>query len=141
AGLVLIGPVGQGDYARQVMKAAGRLSGRVALVGQLGRPQISRTLRNADVHGLPSLFELASIANLEAAASGCEIVVTPASAMPDYLGSDAHIATSMRPHDVAVALQAALSRPRQPHLRSRVERYDWVSSAKALAKAYRQALG
>lgn len=140
AALLLVGPEGHPGYAEVVRREAGRpgLRGRVALTGPMSAPEIADVLRGVDVHVLASFRETPGLATLEAAAVGCEVVVTADGSAPEYLGDDAHVCDPFQPSSIAAAVRAALGTPRQPALRSRVEGLTWEESADALLDAYRR---
>jgi glycosyltransferase involved in cell wall biosynthesis len=106
------------------------------------RPQdaVAALLAGVDVHVLPSLQEIPGLSTLEAAAVGCEVVVTPGGSAQDYLGGLGHQAWSTRARDIAAAIEHASAHPQQPALRARVERFDWREAGPALVTAYNVAL-
>lgn len=136
AGLLLVGPVTADRYGRAVQTDVAARPGRVALTGRRSHEEVARLLAVADVHVLPSYRETPGLATLEAAATGCAVVVTSEGSAAEYLGSTAHIA-STRASSLARAVAAAVDDRRQPEARRAVERYPWAASASALAAAYR----
>lgn len=138
-GLALIGPIDEAAYARRVAAAA-RAMGRVAFVGLQPQEALAELLVGADVHVLPSLYETPGLATLEAAAVGCEVVVTPGGSAAEYLGDLGHVARSVRPAHLVAAIEEATSSPTQPAMRHRVERYDWREAGPALLRAYEVAM-
>jgi glycosyltransferase involved in cell wall biosynthesis len=139
AGLVLIGPEGHRGYAAVVRDEASRLGdGRVAFAGPMAAADIASVLRAVDVHVLASFRETPGLATLEAAAVGCEVVVTADGSAPEYLGDDAHVADPFRPASIAAAILEARSDPRQPSTRRRAEGHTWEVAARALVDAYRR---
>jgi glycosyltransferase involved in cell wall biosynthesis len=140
-GLLLVGPWDTTRYGLAVRERLERdLPRRAACTGVLSQPDIGRLLAGVDVHVLASFRETPGLASLEAAAVGCEIVVTPGGSTLEYFGSDAHVASSGRALSIAEAIDDALRRPRQPDLRRRVDSYDWSRAATALRDAYDSAL-
>ena len=141
--LLLVGPrsAGRAGETRYVDATLERL--RVALGGQgawLGarsRTEVQELLRHVDVHVLPSFRETPGIANLEAAATGCEVVATREGSAEEYFGDAAHYAEAHSPRSIAAAIRAAVAEPRQPRLRARVEQFDWSSAGRVLAECYR----
>ena len=136
--LVLVGPVGTDSYATKVRAAAsdGPARGRAALTGRLAPEQVSELLAATDVHVLASFRETPGLATLEAAATGCGVVITAAGSATEYLGDDAHVADPANPASIAAAIRAAAADPRQPGARQRVEGYDWSTAVDALLGAY-----
>jgi glycosyltransferase involved in cell wall biosynthesis len=140
-GLLLVGPWDTTRYGLAVQERVERdLPRRAACTGVLSQPDIARLLAGVDVHVLPSFRETPGLASLEAAAVGCEIVVTPGGSTLEYFGPDAHVAGSGRASSIAEAIDDAIRRPRQPDLRGRVEGYDWSRAALVLRDVYASVL-
>jgi glycosyltransferase involved in cell wall biosynthesis len=136
-GLVLAGNVSDEPYQRHLTGHANRLLGaRWTWAGRLARDDVWRMLSMVDVHALVSLREVAGYASVEAAAAGCEVVVTSTGSAPELFGDNAHYC---RPYDVesiAAAMEDALATPRQPTLAAHARRFDWRAIAPVLAAAY-----
>jgi glycosyltransferase involved in cell wall biosynthesis len=139
AGLVLVGGKGKQPYSDEVLALGRKLLGeRFRWLGLVSREETRRALRTSDVFVLCSIREMASIAALEGAASGCEIVVTRSGSTEEYYGELAHLCSTTR-RGVAAAIEEAMSDPRQPGLRRRiVDAFDWTASAKAIVEVYRE---
>lgn len=136
--LVLVGPAGTDRYLAAVEKAAtaeGR-RGRVAFAGRLDAASIAEVLSATDVHALVSYRETPGLASLEAAATGCAVVVTADGSAPEYFGDAAHVTDPFDPVAVATSIAAAASDSRQLVARRRVERYSWRVAGEVLAGAY-----
>jgi len=137
-GLALIGPVGEERYGAAVRSAADdpRRRGRVAFAGRLPPEAIGAVLASVDVHVLASYRETPGLASLEAAATGCAVVVTADGSAPEYFGSTAYVADPVDETSIATAIAAAAADPRQPAARRQVERHDWSAAVQALLAAY-----
>jgi glycosyltransferase involved in cell wall biosynthesis len=140
AALVLVGPAGHTKYNELVVREAARGDrlGRVAFAGPMAADEIAGLLRSVDVHVLASFRETPGLATLEAAAVGCEVVVTADGSAPEYLGDEAHVADPFDPASVARAIHAARSTSRQPALRARATGHSWEVAVDALLEAYRR---
>lgn len=137
AALVLVGPDGDAAYADEVRAtAAARAPGRVALPGRMEAGELAALLGAVDVHVLASYRETPGLATLEAAATGCAVVVTADGSATEYLGDAAYVADPTDPASIAAQIAAAAADPRQPAARAAVERYDWSVAVDALVDGY-----
>jgi glycosyltransferase involved in cell wall biosynthesis len=142
AALVLVGANGGHGYGARVVRLGHRLlPGRFAWVDRVPHDDVQRLLADVDVHALVSFREVASLSSLEAAAAGCELVVTTWSSTEEYYDNDVHYADAASPRSIAAAIERATAAPRQPELRARIEqRFDWSVSARVIATCYRTML-
>jgi glycosyltransferase involved in cell wall biosynthesis len=126
------------DYAAIRGKAAGRA---VKFLGFQSDEQLARLMERARIFALPSLCEGVGLAALEAAALGCEIVVTKRGGPPDYFGPKAHYVDPYDMQSIVAALQAAARGQGQPGLGAEI-RHDFSASASvdALEKCYQDLL-
>lgn len=136
--LVLIGAMGDRRYGSSVVALGEQLlPGRFAWTGRVPRLDVHRLLAEVDVHALVSFREVASLSSLEAAAAGCEVVVTSWSSTNEYYGDDAHFCRADEPASIAAAIDRACTTPRQPSLRRRIEDcFDWSESGRILVACY-----
>jgi len=137
--LLLVGPLSDhAPYGEAVLAAARRdLSGRFAWTGGVDRGEVRRLLALSDVHVLASYLEAgSSVACLEAAAAGCEVVMTHSASSAELWDDAAH---ECRPNDiasVAAAIDAARRRPKQPWTSEHVASFDVAALGTRLAAAY-----
>jgi hypothetical protein len=140
--LVLIGPCFEPDYRNLVLARGG---GRLVHYERLAHPLIASAYKAASVHALPSFAEAAALANLEAAAAACPIVVSNRSSEFEYFGDLAYFCD---PSDVASIREAVLlARERRPReqerlreLQNRALGYSWERTGQATLEAYRRTL-
>jgi glycosyltransferase involved in cell wall biosynthesis len=135
--VVFAGPDGDPAYSAAVRKAAAKRPARVAFTGALSQPDVADLLTRCDVHVLPSFRESFGLVTLEAAASGCELVAARSSWTREWLGDGAAYADVSSPSSIASALFNVRNRPRQPGLRTFVERFTWDTTAHATLECYR----
>lgn len=139
--LVLVGKesANQAAYVKQVHAEAGD---NVVFLGPVPHEDLRDLYRVAKVHALVSWMETPGLSSLEAAAMGCNIVVTPKGDTFDYFGDDAFYC---EPDDVASirrALDQAYQAPPNQALKDRIlTRYTWEQTAAATLKGYEMALG
>ncbi|MEO7557141.1 MAG: glycosyltransferase [Acidimicrobiales bacterium] len=137
--LLLVGPLSDHPpYGEAVLAEARRdLAGRFAWTGAVGRDDVRRLLGLSDVHVLASYLEAgSSVACLEAAAAGCEVVMAHSDSSAELWGGAAH---ECRPNDVAsiaAAVSAARTRPKQPATGDHVATFDVAVLGAMIASAY-----
>lgn len=137
AAVVLFGAKHKQPYADRVVAEGRRLLGpRFRWAGHRSQAELRAAMALADISALCSVRESAGLVNLEAAASGCEVVATRSGASEEYFGDLAHLC-SPSAADIAATLAEAMRSPRQPQLRTHVtERFDWATSTEVIARAY-----
>jgi glycosyltransferase involved in cell wall biosynthesis len=97
--------------------------------------------RRAKVHVLPSFFENCGLSTLEAAAMGCNVVVSGRGYIREYLGDGAFYCDPGSPASILKAIEAAANSPVQKGLREKVlSSYTWERTAKETLLAYYEAL-
>jgi len=138
--LVVIGeaPPGYEGYAQECRRAGGD---RVSWLGQLDHhhPLLASAYAAARVFALPSWFETPGLAALEAALTGCPIVVTPYGSTRDYFGGLAEYARPHRIDEIARAVQRCWERGTDPRLPELIaNRYLWPKVAQITAEVYDQ---
>lgn len=137
ARLTLVGPAGEEQYARSVRDDLARLLGqRGEWLGPLAKTSLAQLLPNFDVHVLPSFRETPGLASMEAAASGCGIVVSREGSTHEYFGDLAQYADPRSTADLAAAVLRAADAPKQPELRALVAGFDWGLISAQLMAAY-----
>lgn len=135
--LVLVGKesTNQKAYVEQVHKEAGD---NVTFLGAIPHEDLRNLYKVAKVHVLPSWMETPGLSSLEAAAMGCNIVVTKKGDPYDYFGDYAFYC---EPDDVASiknAIDAAFEQPFNPELKKIIlKNYTWQQTAQETLKAYK----
>ena len=115
--------------------------------GRLDAEMLASARAAARVHALPSWWECAGISSLEAALSGCNVVMGDRAAEPEYFGSGAYYCD---PADVASIRAAVLDAyhghgedsTRRAELQTLIrQRNDWATIARQTEEAYRAVCG
>lgn len=102
---------------------------------------LSRVYSAAKVHVLPSFFETTGLVSLEAAAMGCNVVITDKGDTREYFGEDAWYCDPTDISSIRAAVLAAWEAPRQTALRDRIrQRFTWDQAALETRNAYVAAL-
>lgn len=135
--LVLVGKASQNQkkYVQQVHREAGE---NVVFLGAIPHEDLKDLYKVAKVHALVSWMETPGLSSLEAAAMGCNIVVTKKGDTEDYFED---FAFYCEPDDVASivrAIENAYAAPFNPKLKEKIlDQYTWEKTAEETIRAYR----
>jgi hypothetical protein len=107
----------------------------------LAPEELASAYAAAKVHALVSWYDCAPNSALEAAAAGCNIVLTTESGAHDYFHKAAWYCDPGDLKAMRDAVRAALNAPRQPELRASViAAHTWENAARLTREAYERAL-
>ena len=138
--LVLIGSPApnQKKYFQRCKEIAGS---NVEFVGQLSHEQLVNYYKKAKVHVLPSWFETCGLSSLEAAALGCNIVITNKGFTREYFGDDAFYCDPGDPQSILDAIKQASEKPFQKKLQDSIfNNFTWEKAATKTIEAYKKIL-
>lgn len=134
--LVLVGKASanQSKYVEKVREEAGD---NVYFLGSIPHEELKHLYKVAKVHALVSWMETPGLSSLEAAAMGCNIVVTKKGDTQDYFEDYAFYC---EPDDVASiknAIDLAYNSPVNPKLKQKIlENYIWEKTAEETIRGY-----
>lgn len=132
--LVLVGGAPDPAYLELCRREAGP---NVYFVGRVGAAQVADALAGAKVFVLPSWWEEASNAAVEAAFAGCNLVMSQHSSARDYFGEHVQLCDPADERSIREAVRAALAAPRDTALAAHIrERFSWERTADVLVEAY-----
>lgn len=134
--LVLVGKESpnQKKYVEQVHQEAGD---NVFFLGAVSHDQLRDLYKVAKVHALASWMETPGLSSLEAAAMGCNIVVTKKGDTQDYFGDYAFYCEPDDVNSIRNAIDRAFNSPVNPELKKKVlENYIWEKTAEATLRGY-----
>lgn len=138
--LVLVGPAGWGETARDVERALEALpAGSVHLLGRLDDAELQIAYAGAATFAFPSLWEGFGMPVLEAMAHGIPVVTSAGSAMAEFAGDLGVLVDPLDVDAIAAGLVTAVAREDGDALRDRAATYTWAASAAAHAEVYRSA--
>ncbi|HUZ77509.1 MAG TPA: glycosyltransferase family 1 protein [Chloroflexota bacterium] len=122
-------------------RAAKPLGHRVRFLGWVSEEEKFRLYRHAALFAYPSLYEGFGLNPLEALASGCPVVCSNASSLPEVVGDAALLADARQATPFAQAMAAALCDPAPLRARgpARAAQFSWRRCAEQTAQAYREA--
>jgi glycosyltransferase involved in cell wall biosynthesis len=141
--LVIVGPGRDVEYVAQLRGLAAQLgiAADVVWVGGVRLEQTVHFYRCADVFVYPSFNETFGLPILEAMATGCPVVTSDRSAMPETAGGAALLADPKNPETIADAIVKACG-PEEDRLRSagpeRAAEFTWAATAERTLAVYRE---
>jgi len=138
--LILIGdaaPNQQGYYAACKKIAADNIS----FIGHLPQQQLLQYYAKAKVHVLPSWFEVCGLSSLEAAAMGCNVVITDNGYARSYFNEEACYCNPEDPSSILAAVEKAACSSANAALQQRMqEQYNWEQTAAKILSVYQKCI-
>lgn len=134
--LLLIGKpaVNQKQYWQQCKEAA---ASNVHFIDRMPQEELVAYYKRAKVHILPSWFETTGLSSLEAAAMGCNIVITDKGDAKEYFGTDAWYCDPANPESIYDAVEKAAVGEYKSSIRSRIyAQFTWERAASETIKVY-----
>lgn len=114
----------------------------VQFIGYLPQDELLGYYLKAKVHVLPSWFETTGLSSLEAAALGCNIVITDKGDTTEYFGDHAWYCDPSSPESIRRAVDAAAaSSPSGALQRKVISEYTWTQAAMKTRLAYAHITG
>lgn len=138
--LIIIGNPGpnQLKYFEQCKHLA---APNISFIQGLTQEQLVPYYSQAKVHVLPSWFETTGLSSLEAAAMGCNIVITDKGDTREYFGSEAWYCDPISPASIFAAVEQAANAVSNQALAERIRKeYTWEVTARQTLNAYKEAL-
>jgi len=141
--LVLIGRSNPrfGEYYNSCLRQAARFE-NIHLLPPLKPTDLADAYAAAKVHVMPSLFEVFSTTTLEAAAAGCNIVITDRSCFKDIFGDLMRYCDPLDDKSIEREIYSAYQQPKSDRLRNLIIReYDWLTVARKILSALKETVG
>jgi len=138
--LIIIGSpsANQLGYYAECKKAA---AANVSFVAATDQETLLDFYLKARVHVLPSWFETTGLSSLEAAAMGCNLVITGKGDTREYFEDDAWYCEPDSPASIREAVDRAAAAPFNVSLQNRIfTTYTWEQAAQKTAAAYKAVL-
>ena len=111
----------------------------VTFINHLSQEELVSYYQKAKVHILPSWFETTGLSSLEAAAMGCNIVITGNGDTKEYFGTHAFYCNPALPADIYHAIETAASLPEDDFLRRKIlTHYSWEQATIKTMEAYKR---
>jgi glycosyltransferase involved in cell wall biosynthesis len=138
--LLLIGDPSpnQVKYYEQCRKIAKR---NIEFIARLSQEKLITYYKKAKVHILPSWFETCGLSSLEAAAMGCNIVITNKGFAGEYFGYDAVYCDPGSRESIYNAVKQAAMSPSQKKLQEKIlANFTWRHAAIKTMEAYKDVI-
>lgn len=116
-------------------------SKNIEFITWLPQHELRNYYQRAKVHILPSWFETCGLSSLEAAAMGCNIVVTEKGFTRDYFENDAFYCQPDDTKSIYTAVKNAAEKDSNEILQERIfKNYTWNKAALATLEAYKKVI-
>ncbi|MGZ3810206.1 MAG: glycosyltransferase family 4 protein [Mucilaginibacter sp.] len=113
----------------------------ITFIDHIPQHELVKYYEQAKVHVLPSWFETTGLSSIEAAAMGCNIVITDKGDAKEYFGNNAFYCDPGRPESILAAVEkASISQYNENMYEMILKRYTWEQAAKETLKAYNQTI-
>ena len=113
----------------------------ITFIDHLPQAELVSYYQRAKVHVLPSWFETTGLSSVEAAAMGCNLVITDKGDTREYFGNDAFYCDPAEPKSILKAIEKASTAGSNLSLREKIlEKYTWAHAASQTLKAYQLAV-
>jgi len=127
------------SYYTKCKLAAGE---KVTFIGYLSQEKLIAYYERAKVHVLPSWFETTGLSSLEAAAMGCNIVITDKGDTREYFENYAFYCEPDSPESIYEAIKKASAGTYNEEFRNKIlTKYTWQEAANKTLVAYREITG
>jgi glycosyltransferase involved in cell wall biosynthesis len=138
--LLLIGDPApnQLSYYRKCKKIA---AGNIEFKNKISQSELVSYYQQAKVHVLASWFESCGLSSLEAAAMGCNVVITGNGYARDYFGEHAFYCDPGNINSIRAAIKMAAKSKASEILQKKIpEEYTWQKAACLTFEAYKQVI-
>jgi glycosyltransferase involved in cell wall biosynthesis len=127
----------QAAYYKQCRDMA---AANITFIDHVAQTKLLGYYRQAKVHILPSWFETTGLSSIEAAAMGCNIVITDKGDTREYFGDDAFYCEPGQPQNILATVEAASKASFNEKLRQRIlKQFTWKQAALKTYQAYQLA--
>lgn len=136
--LLLIGDAApnQQNYYEQCKGIAAE---NISFISQLPQEQLINYYASARVHVLPSWFEVCGLSSLEAAAMGCQVVISNKGFAASYFENDAFYCDPSKPDTILKAVNEAATANVNGELQKKVlQNYTWQKTAEKTLSVYKK---
>ncbi|WP_242918064.1 glycosyltransferase family 4 protein [Pontibacter liquoris] len=140
--LTIIGKpaLNQRAYYAECRKLAATVP-HIRFIDHVDHKELVRIYKAAKVHVLPSWFETTGLSSLEAAAMGCNIVITKKGDTEEYFRDLAYYCEPDDVQSIRHAVLKAYEAPRSSLLQNHIQQsYTWEQAARQTLEAYKAVL-
>ena len=138
--LVLIGDVQKNKELQQSVQEYG-IAERTVFTGVVSDSQLVEFYQHASVFVFPSLYEGFGLPVLEAMASGCPVIASNTSSLPEVVGNAGILVNPRSIEELIEAManvltDTALAKTLRKEGRQQAEKFSWKQTARATVKLY-----
>lgn len=121
-------------------KACRRIASKnIVFINHLPQEALLDYYKKAKVHVLPSWFETCGLSSLEAAAMGCNVVITEKGYAREYFGDEAFYCDPGNPESILRAIERASQSESRKTLQKKIlHQYTWQQAAALTLEAYKK---
>jgi glycosyltransferase involved in cell wall biosynthesis len=113
----------------------------IKFLGHLPQQELIPYYQQAKVHVLPSWFETTGLSSLEAAAMGCQVVITEKGDAKEYFEQGAFYCDPASPSSIYAAIERAAQQENNEALRLKIfSRYTWEQATLHTLNAYKEVI-
>jgi len=128
------------SYFRECKKIVDSCS-NMQIIEHIEQKELPAIYAAAKVHVLPSWFETTGLSTLEAAAMGCNIVVTRKGDTEEYFSDFAYYCDPENIKSIKETVIEAYNAPKNPNIKTHIfQNFNWEIAAKETLLAYKAAL-
>ena len=114
----------------------------VSFINSITQEELAEYYKKAKVHVLPSWFETTGLSSLEAAAMGCNVVITDKGDTREYFEDMAYYCDPGSPGSILNAVKLAAKNENDKALQQKIfSAYTWQVTAGLTYRAYEEVLG
>lgn len=126
------------DYYEKCKEEA---SSNIKFISHLKQDELAEVYKRAKTHVLASWFETTGLVSLEAAYSGCNIVISNRGDQPEYFKNNAFYCNPSNVRSIREAVEKAYKSKFNENFKLEIEeKYNWSQTAKLTLSAYKRAL-
>ncbi|MEO6683626.1 MAG: glycosyltransferase family 4 protein [Ginsengibacter sp.] len=130
--------INQSDYFAQCKKNA---ASNIHFIDFIPQEELIQYYRKAKVHVLPSWFETCGLSTLEAAVSGCNVVITDRGYASEYCTNNAFYCDPSSPESIRQAIEKASTSHVHTEFREKILKdFTWRTAAAKTFEAYQTIL-
>jgi glycosyltransferase involved in cell wall biosynthesis len=116
----------------------GAAASNIHFINHIPQEELIAYYQKAKVHALPSWFETTGLSSLEAAAMGCNLVITDRGDTREYFGNHAVYCSPSSPDSIYAAIEKASSLPSDEKLQAKIATlYTWQLASHHTAEGYK----
>ena len=113
----------------------------IRFIDRVSQKELSGYYNKAKVHILPSWFETTGLSSLEAAAMGCNVVISTKGDAKEYFGTAAFYCDPGDPGSILSAIEKAVNAPPNADLRKKIiEKYTWSQASTITESSYKEVI-